>query len=247
MDKGIEKCIPYPIKKIDKETYTKMASNNSTPEQNDTLDNLNNTLTEFGRTVETNKRAMGVALGGIIFVAALTFAYLYLYSIPRNNKAMEAYNKVELTATNDSAAAAQYKKVADEFGSTKAGKLAALSAAETLYETGKYADAAKYLKDFDSSDKVVNANAQILLGDCYVNLNKLDDAIKAFKDAESDAKGNPQIAPRALLKLAVVYDAQKKYGDALKCYETIKKDYPEFAFGNGMSVDSYIEREKARM
>lgn len=223
-----------------------MASSNQTPEQTDALENINDRLTNFGRTVETNKKAMGIALVGILLVAAVTFAYLYLYSIPRNNKAMEAYNKVELAASNDSAAAAQYKKVADEYGSTKAGKLAALSAAETLYETGKYADAAKYLKEFDSSDEVVNANALILLGDCYVNLNKLDDAIKAFKDAASDAEGNPQIAPRALLKLAVVYDVQKKYGEAQKCYETIKKEYPEFSFGNGMSVDSYIEREKAR-
>ena len=225
-----------------------MASSNQTPGQEDALENLNNRLTDLGRSVETNKKAMGVALGGILVVAALTFAYLYLYSIPRSNKAMEAYNKVELNAMgNDSIAAEQYKKVADEYGSTKGGRLAALSAAESLYETGKYADAAKYLKAFDSDDEIVNANAMILLGDCYVNTNKLDDAISAFKDAVSDSKGNVQIAPRALLKLAVVYDAQKKYGEALKCYEQIKNDYPEFAFGNGLSVDSYIEREKARL
>lgn len=223
-----------------------MASTNQTPEQ-DSLENLNNRLTDFGRTVETNKKAMGIALAGIIFVAAVTFAYLYLYRIPRNNKAMEAYNKVELTAMgNDSIASAQYKKVADEFGGTNAGNLAALSAAETLYESGKYAEAAKYLEKFSTSDDVMEANAKILLGDCYVNSNKLDDAIKAFNQAVKDGKGNPQIAPRALLKLAVVYDAQKKYADAQKCYEQIKKEYPEFSFGNGLSVDSYIEREKAR-
>ena len=224
-----------------------MASTNQTPEQNDALDSLNNRLTDFGRTVETNKRAMGIALAGIIFVAAVTFAYLYLYRIPRNNKAMEAYNKVELTAMgNDSVAAAQYKKVADEFSGTNAGNLAALSAAETLFESGKYAEAAKYLEKFSSSDDVMEANAKILLGDCYVNSNKLDDAIKAFNAAVKDGKGNPQIAPRALLKLAVVYDSQNKYADALKCYEQIKNEYPEFALGNGLSVDSYIEREKAR-
>lgn len=224
-----------------------MASSNQTPGQNDSLDNLNNRLTNIGRSVETNKKAMGVALGGILLVAALTFAYLYLYSIPRANKAMEAYNKVEFTAPNDSAAAAAYKKVADEYGSTKGGKLAALSAAETLYSTGKYADAAKYLKEFDSDDDIINANAEMLLGDCYVNLNKLDDAVKAFKKALDEGEGNPQIAPRALLKLAVVYDSQKKYADALKCYESIKDEYPEFTLGNGLSIDSYIEREKARI
>lgn len=225
-----------------------MASSNNTPEQTDSLEQLNNRLTDFGRSVETNKKAMGVALAGILLVAAVTFAYLYLYRIPRNDKAMEAYNKVELNAMgNDSVAGAQYKKVADEFSGTTAGNLASLSAAETLFESGKYAEAAKYLEKFSSDDDVMEANAKILLGDCYVNANKLDDAIKAFRQAVKDGKGNPQIAPRALLKLAVVYDSQKKYSDALKCYEDIKNDYPEFTFGNGLSVDSYIEREKARL
>ncbi len=224
-----------------------MASSNQTPEQPDQLENINNRLTNLGRNIETNKKAMGIAMGAILVVACLTFAWLYLYKVPTNNKAMEAYNKVELNSMSDSVSAAQYKKVADEYGSTAAGKLAALSAAETLYSTGKYEEAAKYLKKFSSSDKVLDANAEILLGDCYVNLKKYDDAISAFKTAEKKGKGNPQIAPRALLKQAVVFDEQKKYGDALKCYETIKNDYPEFSLGNGISIDSYIEREKARL
>ncbi len=224
-----------------------MASSNQTPEQPDQLENINNRLTNLGRNIETNKKAMGIAMGAILVVACLTFAWLYLYKVPTNNKAMEAYNKVELNSMSDSVSAAQYKKVADEYGSTAAGKLAALSAAETLYNTGKYEEAAKYLKKFSSSDKVLDANAEILLGDCYVNLKKYDDAISAFKTAEKKGKGNPQIAPRALLKQAVVFDEQKKYGDALKCYETIKNDYPEFSLGNGISIDSYIEREKARL
>ncbi|MDE6018012.1 MAG: tetratricopeptide repeat protein [Muribaculaceae bacterium] len=224
-----------------------MASSNQTPEQPDQLENINNRLTNLGRNIETNKKAMGIAMGAILVVACLTFAWLYLYKIPTGKKAMEEYNKVELSATNDSTAAAQYKKVADQYGSTSAGKLAALSAAETLYNSGKYEDAAKYLKKFSSNDKVLDANAQILLGDCYVNLKKYDDALSAFKSAEKKGKGNPQIAPRALLKMAVVYDELKKYGDAMNCYETIKKDYPEFSLGNGISIDTYIEREKARL
>lgn len=225
-----------------------MASSNQTPEQPDTLETLNSGLTNLGKRIETNKRAMGIAMGGILLVAAVTFAYIYLYRIPQDNKAMEAYNKVELSSMgNDSISANAYKKVADEFGSTTAGNLAALSAGESFYNAGNYAEAAKYLKEFSSSDEVMAANAKILLGDCYVNMKKYDDAIDAFKSAVKEADGNPQIAPRAILKQAVVYDELKKYGDALKCYESIKKDFPEFTFGNGLSVDSYIEREKARM
>lgn len=225
-----------------------MASSNQTAGQPDTIETLNSGLTNLGKRIETNKKAMGIAMGGILLVAAIVFAYIYLYRIPQNNKAMEAYNKVELTAMgNDSVSAAAYKKVADEYGSTTAGNLAALSAGESFYNAGNYAEAAKYLDSFSTGDEVAGANAKILLGDCYVNMKKYDDAIDAFKKAVKEADGNPQIAPRALLKQAVVYDELKKYGDALKCYETIKADFPEFSFGNGLSIDSYIEREKARM
>lgn len=225
-----------------------MASSNQTPEQPDTLETLNSGLTNLGKSIETNKKAMGLAMGGILLVAVVVFAYIYLYHIPQNNKAMEAYNKVELTAMgNDSVTAAAYKKVADEYGSTTAGNLAALSAGESFYNAGEYAEAAKYLEEFSTGDEVLSANAKILLGDCYVNLKNYDAAISAFESAVKEADGNPQIAPRALLKQAVVYDEQKKYGNALKCYETIKADFPEFSFGNGLSIDSYIEREKARM
>lgn len=225
-----------------------MASSNQTPEQPDTLETLNSGLTNIGKSIETNKKALGLAMGGILLVAVVVFAYIYLYHIPQNNKAMEAYNKVELTAMgNDSVTAAAYKKVADEYGSTTAGNLAALSAGESFYNAGEYAEAAKYLEEFSTGDEVLSANAKILLGDCYVNLKKYDAAISAFESAVKEADGNPQIAPRALLKQAVVYDEQKKYSDALKCYETIKADFPEFSFGNGLSIDSYIEREKARI
>lgn len=225
-----------------------MASSKQTPEQQDTLEALNTGLTNMGRRIETNKTALYVAFAGILAIAAITFAYIYFFHTPRANKAMEAYNKVELAALgNDSIAAEQYMKIAEDYSSTDAGNLAALSAGESYYNIGKYDKAAQYLKKFSSSDKVADANAQILLGDCYVNLKKYDDALAYFKKAVKTSAGNPQIAPRALLKQAVVYDELKKYEDALKCYETIKTEYPTFSLGNGISMDSYIEREKARL
>ena len=112
---------------------------------------------------------------------------------------------------------------------------------------GKYDEAVKYLKKFKTGDDVLMANAQILLGDCYVNLKKYDDAISAFKKACNTADDNVQIEPRALLKMANVYDAQKKYDKALDCYEEILEDYPNFTLGNGLTIEAYAERERARL
>lgn len=220
---------------------------NNTEEQN-TIDIVNSSLTDMGQRLSNNKNYLFWALGCIILVGCFVMGYLFIYHNPRLNDAFEAYNKVEMTAMgNDSIAAAEYKKVADKYSGTDAGSLAALSAAESYFNIGKYQEAAKYLDKFSTKEDILAANAEILKGDCYVNLKQYDKAIKAFEKAVSKADGNPQIAPRALLKEAVVYDAEKKYDKALQCYERIQKDFPKFELGGGASIDAYIEREKARL
>lgn len=224
-----------------------MASTNPQPEEQNAIDQLDSQLSNVGRQVATNKKAIYVGLGALILVALLFFAYIYLIRNPKNEKAYEALNQVEITAMgNDSVAAAGYAKVADSYSGAPAA-LARLSAAEAYYNMGKYAEAAKYLEAFSTKDKVLQANASTLLGDCYVNLKKYDNAIEAFNDAIKQCDGNPEIAPRVMLKQAVVYDEQKKYDKALACYENIKKNYPAFKLGNNLDVQAYIEREKARL
>lgn len=222
-----------------------MAKNNQ-PEDPTTLDNLNNGLANVGRQIFVNKSAIYVAFGALLVIAAATLCYIYFFRGPKNERAWEAYNKVEMTVQNDTVAAKEYKKVADEFGSTDAGKVAALSAAQAYYRIGDYKTAADYLTKFKTKDQVLDANAKVLLGDCYVNLKKYDDAIQAYTEAVRKAGGNPQIVPRVLLKEANVYDEQKKYADAEKCYQMIKDEFPQFQLGTGVSIDAYIEREQAR-
>ncbi|MBD5291395.1 MAG: tetratricopeptide repeat protein [Bacteroides sp.] len=224
-----------------------MAQKNEVDNQN-AIDRLNDNLSSASEKVAANKKIIYWVVGIIAVCAAFTLSYLFIYRNPRLNKAYEAYNEVEIKAMgNDSIAAAEYKKVADSYGSNDAGKLAALSAAESYYNMGKYKEAAAELDRFSTSEPVLEANAKVLEGDCYVNLKNYDKALSCFDKALSLAKGNEQIAVRVLLKEANIYDAQKKYDKALSCYETIKKEYPNFQPGNGAGIDAYIEREKARL
>lgn len=235
--------------KTEQTINSKMASENNSKKQEETsIDQLNSRLTSAGEHIANNKKIIFWAVGGLVIVAAFILSYLFIYKNPRTNRSFEAYNQVEISAMgNDSVAAAEYKKVADEYSGSDAGNLAALSAGEALYNEGKYEEAAKYLKEFSTSDEVLQANAYILNGDCYVNLKKYDEAISCYEKAVKEADGNDQIVPRALLKEANVYDAQKKYDMALGCYEKIKKEFPNFQLGNGIAIESYIEREKARL
>ena len=223
-------------------------ANKKTVEEENAVEKLNDRLTSASEKIEKNKKAIYWAIGGLLIVAAFVISYFFIYRNPKLNRAFEAYDQVEISAMgNDSVAAAGYKKVADTYGGTTAGELAALSAAENYYNQGKYKEALTYLDKFSSSEPVLEANAMVMTGDCYVNIKQYDKALDAFQKAVKKADNNPQIVPRVLIKEANIYDEQKKFDKALECYEAIKKDYPTFQFGNGMTVDAYIEREKARL
>ncbi len=223
-----------------------MSSKNNNPEQHNAVENLNSSLVNAGRMVEEKKKVIFWICGGVLVVAAFVLAYLFIYKEPRINKSWEEYARVEIEAQgNDSLATEGYKKVANKYGSTGGGNLAALNAGEALYLQGKYTDAITYLNKFSTSEKVLQCSVTRLIGDCYVNLKKYNDAISYFDKAYSEADDNPQLAPAILMKKANIYEAQKKYSEALDVYEEIKSKYPEFKYGMGM--DAYIARAKARL
>lgn len=224
-----------------------MAKKNQVEEQS-TIDKLNANLGSASEKIAENKKIIFWVCGGLAVIAAFVLSYLFIYRNPKLNKADEAFNQVEISSMgSDSIAAAEYKKVADNYGGTSPGANAALAAAESYYTLGQYKEALACLDKADISEPVLSANAIVLKGDCYVNLQKYDDALDCFKKAVGKADKNPQIVPRVLLKEVSVYEAQKKYDKALECLEQIKNEYPMFKPGNGIDIDAYIAREKARL
>ncbi len=224
-----------------------MATNDNDQKQN-AIDNINDSLTRATEHVANNKKVIYWCVGLIVIFAAGGAAWYWGYLKPSYKNSQNAYFQVETKANgNDSIAAVEYAKVADKFSGSDVGNLAALQAAEAFYRQGNYEQAAKYLKGFSTKDDIMQAQANVLLGDSYVNIKKYDEAISAYDKALRLAAGNQQIAPAVLWKKANIFDAQKKYQDALNCYKQIKDSYPTFSFGNGISIDAYIAREEARL
>lgn len=224
-----------------------MAHNNNEQDQN-AIEKLNSNLSNAGEKIMENRTVILWSVTAVLVVACCILAYIFFYQNPRQKNAFEAYNQVEINAAgNDSVAAVEYKKVADKYGSSDAGHLAALSAAEAFYNQGKYKEALNYLDKFKTSEPILRSNALVMKGDCYVNLKKYPEAIETFKKAIDECDNNPQIEPRVLLKLANVYDAQKNYKEALGCYEQIQNEYPNFELGSGLGIEAYIAREQERI
>lgn len=192
---------------------------------------------------KANKGKLVAALVFAIAVVVAAFAWFFINQ-SGNAKADKLAGKADIEA-NDSIALNLYKEAAE--AGYKSGNRAKLEVAIRLYGDGDYEQALKYLEDASISDKIIAAGADCLKGDCLVNLERYDDAIKAYKEAIDDADENPDIVPFALIKLANIYRAQKNYKAEYEAYKTILDKYPSYQFAQGQQTDIRKYMERARI
>jgi len=149
-------------------------------------------------------RPLIIALVVIILLGGGYFAYKYLYKAPQEEKASAAMFKAEEYFRADSLEKALngdgieygFLKVIDKYGSTEAGNLAKYYAGVCYVQLDQNEQAVKYLKDFSTSAKQVQARAYKLLGDAYADLGKQSDALDNYKKAahhfKEDNLANPE-------------------------------------------------------
>lgn len=210
------------------------------------IDELNESLSSIEQRVENNKKSIYWVVGAIIVVAAVIMGYVYGIHNPNMNEARTEIAKadMEVSLGNDSLALAQYKSVADNF-SNRAANRANLDAAILLYEDGKYEEAAAYINKFDAEGVIVGPASQSLLGDCYVNLKKYDEALGAYDKAISLSNDNSLYTPLFMIKKATVYRELKNYAAEADVFQTIKDKYPTFTQSYNFDLDKYLDRAKA--
>jgi TolA-binding protein len=193
---------------------------------------------ELGRAqgiFERNRKVILGALGVLAAVVVGVVAWRY-YVSQQNTEAQEALFPSVYEFESDSLKKALkgnganpgLTAIADDYGSTKAGNLAAFYAGAALLKDGKYDQAIDYLKKFSSSDLLVQARAYALLGDAYSEKKQYDDAIDAYKKA-ADYKPNKYFTPGYLMKLAAAYEAANQPDKAAEAYGDIVEKYPDSA------------------
>lgn len=211
-----------------------------------TLEEVNDSLSTAAQRIEDNKKYINWALIAIAVLVLLAVAYIYGFRNPNLEKAKQQIGEadIELMNNNIDEALKDYEKVAAEFNN-KPAERAHLNAAIILYDKGEYEKAAKHLEDYDPAGNLIGPASQSLLGDCYVNLKKLDKALAAYDKAISLAGENEAYAPAFMIKKATVLHEQKKYADEAAIYQTIKDKYLMYTQMNGFDVDKYLERANA--
>ncbi len=220
-----------------------MAKKKSIEDQN--LENVQEALVTTTSWVERNKNIISWAVLAIVAVVLAVLAFQNYYLIPKSNeadnevaKAVVYFNQSnwEKALDGDSIDCVGFLAIADDYSSTKGGKLAALYAGICYYNLEQYEDAITYLKKFDADDLNVAPAAYQKIGDAYVALDQAKEAVSYFKKAA--ASKNNLIAPMALKKAGLAYLSLGDKKAAKEAFETIKAEYPTSA--EAQDIDKYI-------
>lgn len=187
------------------------------------------------------KMLVSISVAVIVIVGAI-LAYIYLVREPGMKTAAQQAGKVDVEyidkQANDSIVAEMAAQAAKN--GYKEGNRMHLVAAISYYNMGDYEKCLAQLNDFDAKDDVVGAAAMSLKGDALVNLDRYEEATKAFKEAIDQSDNNPEYTPIFMSKLARVYRAMDKINDELAVLRDIKSHYPVYADQN--YVEAYIVR-----
>lgn len=188
-----------------------------------------------------NARTVLIAAGAVILLVAGWFGYKYLIKEPKEQKAAEAVWKAEDYFMQDSMKKALsgdgqfagFDKVISQYGGTKSAELARFYAGAAALKSGDNNKAVKYLSDFSTDAKQVQARAYKLLGDAYANLGKNSDALSSYKKAAHAFEKDPQSSAEYLFLAAYFADrVMNNKKEAIDLYKELSKKYSNSQFGS---------------
>jgi TolA-binding protein len=189
-------------------------------------------------------------------------AYKHFYKIPNEEKASElifpaekmfgkmaatsSYTKDSLTYVLKGDKAQGITGMLDiikKYGGTATGNRANYYAGACYLQQKDFANAVKYLKDFDANGaSQIESKANIMLGQAYAEQKKTEDALSAFKKAASVVADDEGMATEALFIAGRYADAIGKSKDAIELFTQLKDKYPASNRVSGGDVDRYLAK-----
>jgi tetratricopeptide (TPR) repeat protein len=181
-----------------------------------------------------NQKLIMILSAVVIISVAGYYGYNNYIQKPKEEKAVDAIFKAEeyyrldslQKALNGDGLNLGFVKVIDKYSGTKMGNLARFYAGDCYLRTGDFNNAVKYLKDFSTSSKLVQARAYKLLGDAYAELGKNEEAISNYKKAARHFTDDNANAAEYLFFAAALAEKTGKTNEAIELYKELKDKFP---------------------
>lgn len=226
--------------------------NTQKPKGSDTVETVESTLTKVEIFIEQNQKKISYIVGGIILIILIILGYNKFISQPREKAASEQMFMAEYYFSIDSLDLALngdgnypgFYEITEEYKWTSAAKLAHYYIGMILMKQNQYEEAIEHLKKFKAKDETLSAMASGAIGDAYVELGDLDNALKYYLKA-AEKRPNDFVSPIFLSKAAWVFETQGKYEKAIELYERIKTNH--FRSMESMDADKNIAYLEALM
>lgn len=195
--------------------------------------------------VEKNKKKLTIIACAVVVVALAIWAYVALVAQPRQVRAAEDMFAAEQwfnegnfeQALKGNEEFMGFADIIDEYGCTKSGNLAKYYAGICQLNLGQYNEAIDLLKSYKGKDAFTGAEALMLIGDAYAELENASEAAHYYEKAAAKAN-NFIVAPAALWKAGMMYIALGNSDAAVKAFQQIKDNYPESS--EYSEADKYI-------
>lgn len=242
--------VPKPKEeKVTNEFEEVLEGESTTEEVFTTLDETANKTEEW---VTKNQKPIFGVIAAIAIVTLGYFFYNKFVTEPNEAKALtsmyqaqkyfnDALNKPTVSDSlfklglNGGEGKLGFLGIIKEHSGTKSANLANYYAGMSYLQMGDFKNAESYLVTFQSDDAILQPLALGALGDCYAELNKVDDAIASYKKAATASK-NDYTTPRFLLKAGQAAMLNNKKEEANKLFNQIKKEYSTSPEANTIDV-----------
>lgn len=216
-------------------------------EEEEVIVDVGGAIGKLEKFIEDYQKPMYIALGTVVGIVAIYFAYTLLYLAPLEEEAAEEMWRAEYYFEVDSIQKALegdgnyygFLDIAEDYSVTKAGNLANYYIGLSYIKLGEFDAAIDYLEDFASDDILVNSVSKGALGDAYMEIGEVDMAISNYKAAAMDNPNN-FTSPVYLKKAALALESLGDYDEALDLYLMIKSDHEDSQ--EGRTIDKYIAR-----
>ena len=183
---------------------------------------------------EEKKQPIIVGVGAVLLAACAYFGYTKMIKAPNEEKAATALSYPQLYYQADSLNMALngdgkhngFLKLAKQYDGTDAGNLANYYAGISYLKSGDYANALKYLQNFNGKGTLLAYQAWGAMGQAYMETGNKAKAIENFKKA-SENKDDILLTPMYLYQLGLVYEANGQAADAKTVFKRIKDEYPK--------------------